>query len=166
MHVRVRLPKTLDVHPAKPRIERLFTAETAPLWPGGTVAVPSVAPTKALRDALHLSRGAGVLVRGIETAKKHLDAERKGLEKAKGNVAAQPRISRLLLISDEATERFARDVEHVLRDHADRLQCLRIKARGPAFHQGVFGDDALVQCLLIADKDAAARTLLALATDS
>jgi len=163
MRAPVRLPKTLDIHPARPRVEALLVADAAPTWPGGTRRVARVAPAPALRDVLHLARANGKLVRGLEGAEKTLDAEKKGLSKELGNVAKEPRLSRLLLVSEDGSERFGREVEKLLESHADRLAAIRIKATGPAFHHGIFGDEALVQALLLTDKDAVCRALLALA---
>lgn len=149
----LKLPKTLADHPRLDLIEQLFTDAMDPLWPGGKLRVPRWAFDSLLREALGLVAGSDHLVQGLEKISEKLAAEQKGLNavKAKHSVPPSPRMSRLLLLAQDGSERFFHDSESLIHKHSDRLQgCVLavdsdelgrlIQAKGP------------VKALLIDDK--------------
>src|SRR5262245_15672681 len=112
---RPRLPRAVELDPRAGAVQAALRVAAAPLWPGAQEEVPVVAASPALRAALQAARVAGQLERGLESITASLDAEARGLRAAGMDQVA--RISRLVLVSDDGSERFYRQVAALLRAH-------------------------------------------------
>jgi hypothetical protein len=73
-----------------------------------------------------------------------------------------PRVSRLLLMSNDGSKRFCRDCASLLTQYDQRVIGCRLDITGDEFGSAVFGYPKLVRALLFVDKKAVARALLAL----
>ena len=73
------------------------------------------------------------------------------------------RVSRLLVLADDGSERFHRRVESLLRRHAPRVLALRVSADQDALGRLLFGRDQVARLLLVEHKDAVSAVLVALA---
>lgn len=74
------------------------------------------------------------------------------------------RISRLLLLANDGSPRFYRNVDGLLRRHGSRLFALRLDLDALTLGSLLYGPDRLTRLLLIEHKDAVAAVLLAVAT--
>jgi hypothetical protein len=78
--------------------------------------------------------------------------------------ARNVRISRLLLLANDGSPRFYRNVDGLLRRHGPRLFALRLDLDALTLGSLLYGPDRLTRLLLIEHKDAVAAILLAVAT--
>lgn len=134
------------------------------LWTGGDVTVAHVSATPTLSQLLATLQGRGQVERGLENIAKILASEQHGQQALNAKQGTDPafRISRILLMADSGSERFNRDCEKLLRQHAERLLGLRLDDSGTEVFENLFGTEATAKAILISHKDAVAQTLLAL----
>ena len=161
----LRLPKIVEADAREPELFRSLTAHTRLLWPGGKIMVPMIAFNPTLAEVLRIADRAGQLVRSLEGAERKLAAESRGLNLVdkKSGVIRGERVSRLLVLADNGTERFYRQVEKLLRQHGPRLLALRLDLNGESLGQMVFNPGQRVLLLLLDHKEAVSAMLLALA---
>jgi hypothetical protein len=161
----VRLPRQIEADAQVAAIRAALAVRVEPLWPGGVLHVPVLTPTPALVAALCAARAAGQLCRGLEAAETALAAERKGLALAarRAGAAHGARVSRLLVCARDGAERFYRQVEHLLREHAPRVLCVVVDLDSVALGEALFGPGATAKLVMAEHKDAVAGILYALA---
>jgi hypothetical protein len=164
----LRLPKSLDDHPQLPELRARLRSGCRRLWEGGVVQVPVVSWSEPLASALASAQREGHVLQGIEQAERSLDREAHGLSiaDARSSTERGSRVSRLLLTSNDGTERFYRQVERLLRTQGPRLLALRLDV-GAGQLSAVMGDrDGIARALLVEHKTSVARVLLALCEQS
>ena len=164
----LRLPKLVEADPRGQELLRGLMAHSRPLWPVGKIRVPTVAFNPALAEALRIAHRAGQLVRSLEGAERKLAAEGRGLDLVdqKSGISRGDRVSRLLVLADNGTERFYRLVEKLLRQHGPRVLALRLDVQAETLGQMLFGPGHRVLLLLLDHKQAVSAMLLALAESS
>jgi len=161
----LRLPRLVEDAPGAAGLLRALMDDAEPLWVGGALRVPRVEITSALEAALKSAFAAGQVVRGLESAERALSAEALGLQHVDRTtgVARGGRVSRLIVLADDGAERFYRNVESLVRQHAPRVLALRLTADERALGEILFGPDHVARLLLIEHKTAVSSVLLALA---
>jgi len=124
--------------------------------------------TPALRSALFEARRARWLVRGLEEAAKALAVQQEGLKHAPATQveAGRRRISRLLVLSNDASDRFYREVERLRRDHAVRLEAIVLDCGEVELGEAIFGPGRAARAVLLDHKEAVVRFLEILALGS
>ncbi len=162
-----RLPRALEVDVRAPAVEAALAADARPLWPQGTVAVAHLPLTDVLARALTGAALRGAVEQGLEGIEGRLRSEQRGLDALRARPGAQaagaPRVSRLLLLANDGSQRFYRDAEALLRRYEARLLGLRLDVPGEWLGLTALGRDALARALLVDDRDAVTALLLALA---
>ena len=143
-----------------------WLAERARARAAGAPPIPRHALSKALADGLFEARRARRLERGLEGAESLLAAEEAGLSQAAATRAggAGRRISRLLIVSNDGSERFYRDVARVHTRFADRLEVLLLEADENELGAAAFGPGRHARALLLQHKEAVVRFLWLLET--
>ncbi len=161
----LRLPRKVEEEPGAAQLASELAARSEPLWAGGDLRVARVEIAPELEAALKSAFSAGRIVRGLEGAQRALSVEQRGLEHVdrKTGVERGRRVSRLLILADDGSERFYRDVESLLRRHAPRVLALRLPVDECALGQLLFGRDQVARLLMVEHKDAVSAVLLALA---
>jgi hypothetical protein len=101
------------------------------------------------------------LARGLDGAETLLAAEEAGLKKAAGSQVGSNgvRISRLLLVSGDGSERFYRQVERLHERFANRLEVLLLDCEEEALGAAAFGPGRRARALLIHHKNSVVRLL-------
>lgn len=165
--MKLKLPRSLETDPGREKIEEALARDLKPLWERGALQVPHVPFGAAFEDALVAALGEEQLQRGLEHIERVLAAEEKGLAavREKKGTATAYRVSRLLVIPDGGVERFYRSCESILLRYGDRVLGLRVDVSCARLAQNLFGADKLVKVLLISDREAATKVLLALANE-
>jgi hypothetical protein len=160
----LRLPKLVEADPRAQELLRILPAHARLLWPEGKIHVPMVAFSPALAEALQSAHRAGQLVRSLEGAESRLAAEDRGLSLVdqQTGVLRAARVSRLLVLADDGTERFYRQVEKLLRQQGPRVLALRLDVRADTLGQMLFGPGRRALLLLLDHKEAVSAVLLAL----
>ncbi|HEU4408597.1 MAG TPA: hypothetical protein VFS43_25270 [Polyangiaceae bacterium] len=164
--LRAKLPRALEADPRAPAVTAALEASARPLWAQGTIAVAHLPLTEVLSRALAGSGRRGALAQGLETIETRLANEQRGLDALQAKPGAQPgapRISRLLVLANDGSQRFYRDAESLLRRYEARLLGLRLDVGGDDLGAAALGRNALARALLIDDREAVTAVLLALA---
>lgn len=160
----LRLPRGVEEELDAGWLLRELAAHAQPLWRGGELRVPRSALTAGLEVALKSAYSGGRIVRGLEGAERALATEARGLARVdrRTGVERGGRVSRLLVLADDGSERFYRTVESLLRRHAPRVLALRLSVDEAALGRLLFGRDEVARLLLVEHKDAVSAVLLAL----
>lgn len=160
-----RLPRGLEDELDTEHLATELAARARPLWRGGSAFACEAALTPSLQAALTSAFSSGRIIRGLESAKHALGGEQRGLSQVdrKTGVERGGRVSRLLVLSDDGSERFYREVESLMRQHAPRVLALRLSVDQLALGQPLFGADAPARLLMVSHKVAVSSALLALA---
>lgn len=163
----LRLPKRVLDDPGAACLASELVARARPLWAGAELSAAQAELSPGLEAALKSAFSAGRIVRGLEGAERVLAAERQGLERVDRTTGVQRggRVSRLLVLADDGSERFYRSVESLLRRHAPRVLALRLNVGESVLGQLLFGPDRVARLLLVEHKDAVSSVLLALASE-
>jgi hypothetical protein len=161
----LKLPKDVAADSRHDAVWKLLTTNTTPLWEAAELRVPTLPLNRALAAQCHRAVTTGLATPGLEAIEGVLASEQKGLdallEKAP-QVPQNPRVSRLLLMSNDGSKRFYRDCEALLVKYDQRLIGCRLDVTGDNFGSVVYGYPKLMRALLFVDKKAVARALLTL----
>jgi hypothetical protein len=160
----VRLPKAIELDARGPALHATLRERAQKLWDGGALLAPTAAWSDALVAALAQAQRGGHLVRGLELAEKTLEREARGLSLADARSANErgARVSRLLLVGSDGTERFYRQVERLAQKHAPRLLTIRVDANSDQLASVVPQAAGVVRALMLEHKDDVVRVLWAL----
>ena len=161
----LKLPKDVAADTRHDAVWHLLTTNTTALWEGATLQVPTLPLNQELAAECRQCIAEGLAIPGLEAIGKLLASEQKGLDALNArapNVPQNPRVSRLLLMSNGGSKRFYRDCEALLAQYDQRVIGFRLDATGNQLGLVVFGKPKLVHAVLFVDKKAVARALLAL----
>ncbi len=127
----------------------------------GAAPFPRLPATAALWRALFEARRARRLLRGLESAEQALATQQRGLQQAPatGVGAGARRISRLLVVSEDGSARFYRQIEKLCSRHAWRLEALVLACDEVELGRAIFGPGQLARALLLDHKDVVVRFL-------
>lgn len=141
----------------------LLASRKGALWEGGQAQVSTLTPTPALFAVLRSALASAHATQGLERAAETLAGEQKGLDAVKHRTpqAPNPRISRVLFVTEDGSTRFYRDCEGLARRYADRLLVCRLALTGEALGEAILGPAKLARTVLVTDKRACAQALLA-----
>ncbi len=156
-----RLPRAVESDPGHAAVQAALRASVQPLWPGAATGVPVVAVSDALRNALRAARAAGHVERGLERIEAGLAAQAHGLRVA--GMGDASRVSRLVIVSDDGSERFYRQVVRLPRVHGPRVLVLRLRCDAATLGELLFGRGQTAKAVAVTHKNTVAAILLALA---
>jgi hypothetical protein len=163
----LKLPKDVVADSRHDRVLKLLTSHMVPVWEEAELQIPALPLNDALAAECRHAVTARFAIPGLESIEEVLANEQKGLDallEKPGNVPQSPRVSRLLLMSNDGSRRFYRDCESLLLKYDQRLMGCRLDVSGDNFGSIVFGYPKLMRALLFVDKKAVARALLTLAS--
>ncbi|MBK7947468.1 MAG: hypothetical protein IPK00_01665 [Deltaproteobacteria bacterium] len=111
------------------------------------------------------ARRARRIVRGLEDAEAALKAQALGVRGAAGPGAsgAADRISRLLIVSEDGSDRFFRKIESLYREYGNMLEVYVCACDEQILGAAVFGADRRARALLVDHKEAVVLALRAIA---
>jgi hypothetical protein len=161
----LKLPKDVAADPRHDAVWTLLAANTTPLWEGASLRVPTLPLNQGLANECRQAVADRLAIPGLEAISKVLASEQKGLDAliAKApSVPQNPRVSRLLLMSNGGSKRFYRDCEAMLAKYDQRVIGCLLEVTGNHLGSVIFGKPKLVHAVLFVDKKAVARALLAL----
>jgi len=162
--VSLRLPKSLENEADGAAVHAALRANARPLWTRGVLLVPSAGWTPAVAAALDAANAGGSVVRGLEQVEKALQREARGLSMADARSASPrgARVSRLLLVSNDGSERFYRNVEQLVTANGQRLLPIRVDADSAQFASAVREASGVVRALMVDHKELVVTVLRAL----
>ena len=161
----LRLPKSVESDPRGPQLLRNLTTHTRPLRQGSEIGIPVAGMTPELAEALRSAYSAGQVVRSLENAERKLAAEERGLQMADRQIGVPRgvRVSRLLLLANDGSERFYRQIEALLRRHGPRVLAVRLEIDEHGLGELLFGPGRVARLLMLEHKQAVGSVLLAMA---
>lgn len=123
--------------------------------------------TPELVSTLFEIRRSRRLVRGLEAAEEALAVQSLGVRLAKKGPDAVPsiasgRISRLMLVSMDGSDRFYRNISQIMRKYGETLEVLVVLCDELELGAAAFGPDQRARALLVEHKEAVVRVLGAL----
>jgi hypothetical protein len=160
-----RLPRDLESDPRVADVRAALRADVRPLWARGTLGVAVVPLSPGLRATLAALGTAGRIERGLEAAEATLAAEQRGFAALPPEIAARqkPRISRVLMVSNDGAERFYRSVERLALAHASRVLVCLVDCPSAVLGEICYGPGAVAKLVLTGHRTAATSLLRALA---
>ncbi len=156
---RCKFPRAVEESPCAQAVRDMFSAALAGTGQGLPKIKLDAAVTTALQRALRTSR----LKRGFDTTLDVLANEYRGLaklQKKTGKIQV-PRVSRLILTSNDSSERLLREIGDALQRNAPRVLALEILADSATLGSLLYGPDTHVKVLLLDHKDTVAEMLIA-----
>jgi hypothetical protein len=161
----LRLPKSVESDPRGPQLLRNLTMHARPLRQESKIGIPVAGMTPELAEALRRAYSAGQVVRSLENAERKLAVEERGLRMAdrQAGVPRGVRISRLLLLASDGSERFYRQIEALLHRHGSRVLAVRLEVNEQGLGELLFGPGRVARLLLLEHKQAVGSALLAMA---
>jgi hypothetical protein len=161
---KLRLPKSLEGEAKGTALHAAMRERAWKLWDGGMLDVPTASWGPKLEAALREAVRDGQLVRGLELIEKTLEGEARGLSLVDARTATErgARVSRLLLLSQDGSERFYRQAERIVSAQGERVLVVRIEVDSDQLAAVVPDASGVVRALLVQHKDSVARVLMAL----
>ncbi|MBA4423866.1 MAG: hypothetical protein C0390_12345, partial [Syntrophus sp. (in: bacteria)] len=135
------MPKSVESDPRGPQLLRNLTTHIRLLRQESEIGIPVAGMTLELAEALRSAYSAGQVVRSLEKAERKLAAEERGLQMADRQIGVPRgvRVSRLLLLANEGSERFYRQIEALLRRHGPRVLAVRLEIDEHGLGELLFG---------------------------
>jgi hypothetical protein len=161
----VKLPKDVMADPRQELLWTLLSANVRPLCENGRNQVATFPLNAALTVILRQALAYNQAIRGGELIVPALAREQKGLDalnQKTGGASQLARISRVLFMAADGSTRFYRDCDSLISRYPQRLLGCRLDVTAFSFGEALFGSPNLVRALLIIDKKASSRALLAL----
>jgi hypothetical protein len=148
-------PRKLQAQNEEEAIRSTIYSRTKKIRTESDLEIPFLTINSALTQALRTAERRGHLSIGLDNAEENLRKEQQGIlmmEKKQGLLIGK-RISRLILLANDGTERFYRNVERLAKEHRSRLLVCRLDIPGSEIGRILFGEERNIKLLLIAHKD-------------
>jgi hypothetical protein len=161
----LKLPRELEADGTAETIRQVLMARTVQLWSGSDLSVPMIAMIDPLKKVLQRANVNGQVRWGLEAISEKLEGERRGITqlRERRGLSTGDRVSRLLLISSDGSQRFYRHIEHLLQLNAPRLLGCIIDMDGSALGSVIIGKERQIKVIMAEHKEAVSellRTLL------
>lgn len=127
----------------------------------GGAPFATVGFSAGLGQALFEARRSRRLVRGLEGAEAALAAQEVGLSQAAAaqTQSGKPRVSRLLVVSQDGSPRFYHQVERLQARFAQRLQVLQVECDEEALGYAILGGSQRARAIMLDHKEAVVQLL-------
>lgn len=160
----LKLPKAIEAGPHAAALHAALSEQARPLWTGGALLVPTAPWSPAVASVVQSAHGEGSLVRGLELIEKTLEREARGLKlaDARSETSRGSRVSRLVLLANDGTERFYRQAERLLAQQGPRVLAIRVDADSTRFASVVSEASGVVRALMLEHKELVASLLMAM----
>ena len=160
----VLLPKKLETGPEARDILKVLDSHLRPVRQWKDLVVPSFDLSESIINSLYSARRTGRLIRGLEASEKRLNAEREGIANidVKTGSRRKERVSRLIIIANDGSERFYRQVNKLVGQNRSRVLTIHLDATSFELGERLFGSGKRVLFLLINHKDAVIDLLTSL----
>ena len=150
------LPRKLETGQEGIDILKVLDSHLRPVTQWNDLVLPSFRISEAIINSIYSARRAGRLIRGFEEAEKKLNAEREGIASIdlKTGSERKERISRLIIIANDGSERFYRQAKRLVEQNRPRVLAIHLDITSFELGERLFGPGKRVLFLLINHKDA------------
>lgn len=158
-----KLPKGLKDHPLEAKISAWFQQNQGPIRPGGTATVAALNWSPTVEKALTTVLAGENLLQGLDLIERAMRKELNGLKALaqKANNTVPERLSRLLLLASDGSERFYRQAESILLEHQGRMTGCILTADSTVLGAAMSKKNQPLKSLLIDDRKSLEGFLIA-----
>lgn len=159
----IRLPKQIENDERCDAVSEVL-GKTQKLWSGAKNQVAFIPFSMGLIRAMQMEHKKGRLIRGYELIERTLVTQANGQQQVDEKTGASrgKRISRLLIISNDGSDRYLRKVDALISQHGQIVLPVIIDADSERLGQLFFGEGKAVKLLLVEHKESVAAVLLAM----
>jgi hypothetical protein len=129
------LPKQLAKDHVESEVREALQRERIELCAGSDISIPLLELTPELRDEIFYAKALGEVTIGYEPIEKRLLHELRGLQKVDNQ---GERVSRLLIVTNDGSPRFYRELEFLHKKHGGRVLICRLDVNS-AIMGGILG---------------------------
>lgn len=158
------LPKLVENDARNEKIVEILNSHKCKLWSKSKLEITSLPFNEKFIQALQMEHRKGRIVRGFEMVERKLESEAMGMSLVDEKTEAKrgQRISRLLVISNDGSERYYRKLESLIQKHAQRVLPLIIEIDSTQLGELFFGNGKTAKLMLLEHKKAVASALFSL----
>jgi hypothetical protein len=155
----MKLPSQLEGEGLEPAIRAALEKEGIELCPESRTRIPVLQLTPAVRTHLFYAKSIGQLTIGAEAIDKALANEQRGLQ----NIGSHSdRVSRLLLVTNDGSPRFYRELEFLQRSQGARVLICRLNVDSAVMGSLLGFTDRAVKAVLLNRKQSVINVLKSL----
>ncbi len=119
----MKLPKQLAIEQVESDVRAELARESIELCTGSKIFIPVLEVTPELRQQLFHAKALGEITIGYEAIEKFLSNEMRGLQKVDNQ---GERVSRLLIVTNDGSPRFYRELENLRKKQGRRVMICRL----------------------------------------
>ncbi len=166
--IEFHLPRKIEADPRRAEIEAILAQDLKPIWSRGRIPVSHLTPTTAFITCVRNAAGRKQIEKGLDQIEPYLITEKNGLivTSEKSGTPLAKRVSRLLVFTNDGSERFYRGCETLLFHHGDRVLGIRLDLSSAELGQELYGIEKGLKAFLVVDREAVTEMLLALLPES
>ena len=153
------LPKQLEKEHLEAEVMSALEKDSIELYIGSQTRIPLLTFNPELRTNIFYAKSLNELVIGYESIEKALANELHGLQKVGGE---SDRISRLLIVTNEGSPRFYRNLEPLQKKHGPRLLICRLDIASMMMGSILGLKDRAVKAVLLNKKKSVVKVLKSL----
>ena len=155
----MQLPKELAEEGLESEVREALALECVEIEGETTLSISVLKPNAELRKSLFYAKCMGEVVIGYEGIEKTLASERAGLQKVDNQ---SERVSRLLLVSNDGSPRFYRELGFLNKKHGERVLICLLDMEGSALGKLLGLEGRAVKALLLNRKGSVVKVLKSL----
>ena len=156
---RMELPKQLAKEHVESDVREALERESIELCAGSEISIPILELTPELRQQIFYAKALGEVTIGYESIEKRLLHELRGLQKVDNQ---SERVSRLLIVTNDGSPRFYRELEFLHKKQGGRVMICRLDA-GSVIMGGILGlKETPVKAVLLNRKTSVVNVLRSL----
>jgi hypothetical protein len=119
----MKLPKQLEKENVELEVRRVLEKESIEICSDSTINIPVLKFNPVLRKHIFTAKSLGELIIGSRAVEKVLEGEMHGLQKVNNQ---SDRVSRLLIVTNDGSPRFYRQLEFLHKKHGGRVMICRL----------------------------------------
>ena len=164
MRNEIKLPRAIESDERYEEIKKILDSSLKKVNKNSHLKAVFLNGTPRFINALQLEQKRGRIIRGLENIQRNLDIQANGIALAdeKAGTVRSARVSRLIIISNDGSDRFLRKLENLLEEHDDRVLPIILNSDSEELCAMFFGADKTAKVIMLAHKESVCNALLAL----
>lgn len=155
----MKLPKQLEKESVESDVRAALERESIELYSDSEIYIPVLKLSQELRKQIFYAKSLGELIFGYEAIEKALANELRGLQKVDSQ---SDRVSRLLIVTNDGSPRFYRELEFLHKKQGRRVMICRLDV-GSVLMGNILGfKDKQVKAVLLKRKKSVINVLKSL----
>ena len=155
----MKLPKQLKKENVESEVRAVLAREHIALCPDSNMSIPLLQLNPELHKHLFSAKSLGELILGYNTIEKALENELHGLQKVNNQ---SQRVSRLLLVTNDGSPRFYRQLQFLHKNQGERVLICRLDVDSSLMGKILQLNDKQVKAVLLTRKKSVVNVLKSL----